>query len=68
MVPAGFAEWAEVMDRWGGMMIAAVETVAAMAEVGFELEPGAFTSRMRRGPHLLAPTGASPPHACLWSI
>lgn len=33
MVPDGFAEWTEVMDRWGGMMIAAVETVAAMAEV-----------------------------------
>lgn len=106
MVPDGFPEWTEVMDRWGGMMIAAVETVAAMAEVspvgaegsstnsqvlpslleagtigravfylrhaylkrgadsrfvsqvGFELESGAFTSRMHLGPHLLAPTGA----------
>jgi hypothetical protein len=51
VVPDGFAEWTEVMDRWGGMMIAAVETVAAMAEVclwwaeGGLLRPKPTTSR-----------------------
>lgn len=29
-----------------------------LSQVGFELEAGAFTSRMHLGPHLLAPTGA----------
>eukprot|EP00897_Mesotaenium_endlicherianum_P007660 jgi/Mesen1/6922/ME000358S06248 len=58
VVPAGFPEWADVMDGWGHKMIAAVEAVAEMAALGFGLPPAAFTSLMRHGPHLLAPTGS----------
>lgn len=47
------------MDSWGSKMLVAVETAAEMAARGFGLEPDAFTRRMRLGPHLLAPTGAS---------
>ena len=47
------------MDGWGSKMLVAVETAAEMAARGFGLEPDAFTRRMRMGPHLLAPTGAS---------
>ena len=57
MVPPGLPEWREVMDGWGGKMLAAVEAVAEMAARGMGLPPDAFTSRMRQGPHLLAPTG-----------
>ena len=49
------------MDGWGSKMLAAVETAAEMAARGFGLAPDAFTRRMRRGPLLLAPTGARRP-------
>ena len=55
----GFPEWTEVMDSWGSKMLGAVETAAEMAARGFGLELDAFARRMRLGPHLLAPTGAS---------
>lgn len=47
------------MDSWGSKMLVAVETAAEMAARGFGLESDAFARRMRLGPHLLAPTGAS---------
>ncbi|KAK9814525.1 hypothetical protein WJX72_007371 [[Myrmecia] bisecta] len=59
VVPKAFPEWPAVMDGWGQKMLAAVETVAAMAAVGFGLPVGTFTQRMHLGPHLLAPTGAN---------
>ena len=57
-MPAAFPEWAAVLDAWGGKMLAAVETAAEMLARGLGLEPDALTRRMRRGPHLLAPTGS----------
>eukprot|EP00898_Chlorokybus_atmophyticus_P006771 jgi/Chlat1/7095/Chrsp57S09122 len=57
VVPAGFPEWSSIMDGWGNKMIAAVETVAEMTAIGFGLDATAFTSVMKLGPHLLAPTG-----------
>ncbi|KAK7314289.1 hypothetical protein VNO77_39504 [Canavalia gladiata] len=58
VIPEGFLEWKETMDSWGYKMIAAIEVVAEMAAIGFGLPKDAFTSLMKLGPHLLAPTGS----------
>ncbi|MED6171807.1 hypothetical protein PIB30_044225 [Stylosanthes scabra] len=58
VIPEGFSEWKETMDSWGNKMIAAIEVVAEMAAIGFGLQKDAFTSLMKLGPHLLAPTGS----------
>ncbi|XP_043693593.1 uncharacterized protein LOC122644058 [Telopea speciosissima] len=58
VIPEGFLEWKETMDSWGYKMISAIETVAEMAAIGFELPSDAFSSLMNQGPHLLAPTGS----------
>ncbi|XVF79590.1 hypothetical protein PTKIN_Ptkin15bG0001400 [Pterospermum kingtungense] len=58
VIPAGFPEWKETMDSWGCKMISAIEAVAEMAAIGFGLPKDAFTSLMKQGPHLLAPTGS----------
>ncbi|KAG9450676.1 hypothetical protein H6P81_010641 [Aristolochia fimbriata] len=58
VVPEGFPEWKENMDSWGHKMISAVEAVAEMAAIGFGLPKDSFTSLMKMGPHLLAPTGS----------
>ncbi|KAL1802587.1 hypothetical protein ACET3Z_031234 [Daucus carota] len=58
VIPEGFSEWKETMDSWGYKMVNAIEAVAEMAAIGFGLPNDAFTSRMKQGPHLLAPTGS----------
>lgn len=58
VIPEGFPEWKDTMDSWGHKMISAIETVAEMAGIGFGLPKDAFTSLMKQGPHLLAPTGS----------
>ncbi|XP_057458318.1 uncharacterized protein LOC130749059 [Lotus japonicus] len=58
VIPEGFPEWKETMDSWGYKMVAAIEVVAEMAAIGFGLPKDAFTSLMKLGPHLLAPTGS----------
>ncbi|CAI5506967.1 unnamed protein product [Closterium sp. Naga37s-1] len=58
VVPEGFPQWASVMDGWGCKMTAAVEAVAEMLAIGFDLPQDSFTTRMHMGPHLLAPTGS----------
>ncbi|OAY40079.1 uncharacterized protein LOC110625273 [Manihot esculenta] len=58
VIPEGFLEWKETMDSWGHKMISAIEAVAEMAAIGFGLPKDAFTSIMKQGPHLLAPTGS----------
>ncbi|XP_038977147.1 uncharacterized protein LOC120107779 [Phoenix dactylifera] len=62
VIPEGFPEWKETMDLWGFKMIAAIEAVAEMAAIGFGLSQDAFTSLMKQGPHLLAPTGSDLQH------
>mmetsp|Transcript_30526 Transcript_30526/g.58781 ORF Transcript_30526/g.58781 Transcript_30526/m.58781 type:complete len:354 (+) Transcript_30526:217-1278(+) len=57
VVPANFPEFSTVMNQWGSMMISTVELVAEMAAIGFDLPHDSFTSRMKKAPHLLAPTG-----------
>ncbi|KAE8660868.1 hypothetical protein F3Y22_tig00116951pilonHSYRG01004 [Hibiscus syriacus] len=59
VIPEGFPEWKETMDSWGYKMISAIElAVAEMAGIGFGLPTDAFTSLMKQGSHLLAPTGS----------
>ncbi|KAH9302176.1 hypothetical protein KI387_013759, partial [Taxus chinensis] len=58
VVPEGFLEWVDTMNKWGYKMISAVEVVSEMAAIGFGLSKDSFTSLMREGPHLLAPTGS----------
>ncbi|KAL3611416.1 hypothetical protein D5086_002436 [Populus alba] len=58
VIPEGFPEWKDTMDSWGCKMITAIEAVAEMAAIGFGLSKDAFTSLMKQGPHLLAPTGS----------
>ncbi|KAK1259018.1 hypothetical protein QJS04_geneDACA010356 [Acorus gramineus] len=62
VIPEGFSEWNDTMDSWGYKMISAIEVVAEMAAIGFGLERDAFTSLMKQGPHLLAPTGSDLKH------
>ena len=45
------------MDGWGSLLLGALEGLAEMAALGFDLPADSFTSRMKYGPHLLAPTG-----------
>ncbi|KAM3225501.1 hypothetical protein ACQJBY_058323 [Aegilops geniculata] len=59
VIPDGLPEWKETMDSWGAKMISAIEVVAEMAAIGFGLSKDAFTSLMKEGPHLLAPTGSN---------
>ncbi|XP_058073522.1 uncharacterized protein LOC131222472 [Magnolia sinica] len=58
VIPEGFPQWKETMDSWGYKMISAIEAVAEMTAIGFGLPKDAFTSLMKQGPHLLAPTGS----------
>ncbi|MCO5601547.1 hypothetical protein L7F22_055670 [Adiantum nelumboides] len=58
VIPEGFPDWVDVMNGWGSKMIAAVEVVAEMAAIGFDLPPETFTGLMFQGPNLLAPTGS----------
>lgn len=62
VIPDGFPEWKDTMDSWGYKMISAIEAVAEMAAIGFDLPKDAFTSLMKQGPHLLAPTGSDLSH------
>jgi isopenicillin N synthase-like dioxygenase len=59
VVPGAFPEWAGVMDTWGGKLLDAAVAVAELAAVGFGLPEDTFSSRMRYGPHLLAPTASN---------
>lgn len=58
VIPEGFPQWSEVMDKWGSLMLQAIQTVAGMVAVGLELEPKTFSNLLDKGPHLLAPTGS----------
>jgi isopenicillin N synthase-like dioxygenase len=62
VIPKSFPNWGKVMDRWGSLVLDSVLTVASMAAIGFGLPVDSFTSLMRYGPHLLAPTGADLAH------
>lgn len=56
--PAKMPEFLPVMDSWGSKLLATSFTISEMAAVGFGLPRDAFTSLMKFGPHLLAPTAS----------
>ncbi len=58
VIPPDMPQWKDVMDMWGNKMMDALFTLAEMAAVGFDIPNDSFTSRMKFGPHLLAPTGS----------
>lgn len=58
VIPAAFPQWSDVMNGWGSSMMNAIHAVAEMAALGFGLQQDTFTSMMKNGPHLLAPTGS----------
>jgi len=58
VIPDGFPQWSDIMDKWGSLMLQAIRTVAEMTAVGLELEPKTFLDILEKGPHLLAPTGS----------
>jgi isopenicillin N synthase-like dioxygenase len=58
VVPAAIPEWPTVMDAWGTKLLDASVSVAELAAIGFGLPADTFASRMRFGPHLLAPTAS----------
>lgn len=59
VIPASIPQWTEVMNKWGSLMLGAINTVSEMTALGYDLPKDSFTSRMKHGPHLLAPTGSN---------
>jgi len=58
VVPDEISNWTKVMNGFGNLLLASIDTVSEMAAIGLGLEKNAFTSLMKYGPHLLAPTGS----------
>lgn len=58
VIPEGFSNWEEVMNRWGYLMMHSVTTVAEMTAIGLGLNASDFVNLTKNGPHLLAPTGS----------
>jgi len=58
VVPEGITNWTKVMNGFGKILLSSIDTVSEMAAIGLGLEKNAFTSLMKYGPHLLAPTGS----------
>lgn len=57
-MPEDFPEWEKEMDTWGNHMVDSCFTAAEMCAIGMGLDKETFTSRMKLGPHLLAPTAS----------
>jgi isopenicillin N synthase-like dioxygenase len=58
VIPAAFPEWKDVLNTWGGLILGTVYTVSEMAAQGWGMKIDTFTSLLKFGPHLLAPTGS----------
>ena len=46
IIPEGFEDWEQKMDKWGNMMIEACMTAAEMTAIGMGLERKTFSSMM----------------------
>jgi isopenicillin N synthase-like dioxygenase len=57
VIPESFEDWEDKMNRWGEKLLQASFTAAEMAAIGMGLPRDTFSSRMKGGAHLLAPTG-----------
>lgn len=60
VVPAGAPGWAAAMDAWGYALLDTARTVSKLLALSYGLPEDAFSSLLRNGRHLLAPTGAMP--------
>lgn len=59
VIPKAFEkDWERIMNKWGELMMSAVNTVSEMTAVGLALPKDTFVNMMKNGPHLLAPTGS----------
>lgn len=58
VIPVEIPEWRIVMDVWGNKMLDALNITSKMAATGFGFHTDTFTSRLKFGSHLLAPTGS----------
>ena len=58
VIPEGFPDWEEKMNKWGNKLYTAVLTVAEMTALGMGVPKNTFTDRMHGGNQLLAPTGS----------
>lgn len=58
VIPEGFPQWEQVMNKWADLILQSCFTVADMLARGLDLSHDAFTNMMKYGPHLLAPTGS----------
>ena len=58
VIPENFPQWKHVMDNWGNLLLETAITISEMCACGFNLPIDTFRSRMKSGPHLLAPTGS----------
>ena len=57
-IPSDFPNFKEIMDDWSSLMMQAVNTVAQMAAIGFDIEQDFFKNKLKGGAHILAPTGS----------
>jgi isopenicillin N synthase-like dioxygenase len=58
VAPDNFPQWADVMNKWGTLMMQSINTVVEMLATGLGLPPKTFLEKLQEGPHLLAPTGS----------
>jgi isopenicillin N synthase-like dioxygenase len=58
VVPEDFPEWENKMDLWGNRLLDSGFLTSEMAAIGMGMPADTFTSKMEKGPHLLAPTGS----------
>ena len=59
VAPADFPEFTPIVDKWGGTLLNAVHTLAAMLETGLELEKGSFMDKLKCGNSVCGPTGSN---------
>ena len=58
VIPDGFPEWEDGMNKWGFQMVDSIYIAAEMAAIGMGLPKDTFTEKMKMAPHLLAPTAS----------
>ncbi len=57
IVPGEFPEWSEIMASWRCVMLDAVVSYLEMLALAFGGPKHLFVHKLRRAPHLIAPTG-----------
>ncbi|KAI9202149.1 uncharacterized protein BJ171DRAFT_515029 [Polychytrium aggregatum] len=58
VIPKEFPQWPEEMNAWGSKLFGAINTLAEMLAIGFDIPRDTFARMTNLGPHLLAPTGS----------